>query len=552
MRKNGTPVKLLWRGSWMETPGYDVPRSGVLLDVVATVPIARIEHASGRVMRHPYRKVATFLRTDGPRSTVRRARTKRGQSAFLGDFRAVMILGRMIPQGKSVVALGCRVPPSAQQIPVHHQLVREVPVGFDVQQLVQVASALGRRLDVLKRHSGQNYLYSTMDPPAELTDLLDSAIGEPHPGSSPTVDPLSSIAPPEGSDVAADTALRPPRPRRQSGIPVALLGAGDYARTEVIPALLAAGLSLHSVADREPQIAAMVARKHGCQVAASDAERAISELPEPGLVVIATAHDSHARLASVAVDAGHRAFVEKPPTVTPGDVEQLVETMTAKPGVVEIGYNRRYHSLVGRARAALEREEGPTSITCTVKEVELEPSHWYFWPNQGTRITGNLCHWIDLAVFLLGSVLPVSLTLSPEVTGPGHGIDEERVLTVTFDDGSLLTIFATNRGDDIRGVQEQIEIRRGRTTVMIDDLWKMRVRRGGTDRLSRTMFRHKAHRRMYRHALRRFVQGEPAIYPLADMVVVSAIQIAASDLASSGGQEAEPPSWLKPTLERLA
>jgi predicted dehydrogenase len=545
-------VKLLWHGSWVDTPGYHVPETAALVDVIATAPIMRLEHASGRIMRQPYRKVATFLRTDGPRSTLRRARAKRGQDAFLGDFRVVAILGRVLPSQKSVIALGCRVPPSVQQVPVHRKLVREVPADFRVEQLGRLASEVARHPDILAQHCHQNYLYSAMEPPPELTNLLDAATSGDAPDPLAWAAPLSSISPPNGPGTAAPTTLRLAERPSSAGAPVALLGAGEYARTEVIPALRAAGLRLHVVADREPQIATMVAGKHDGAVAATDAERAIAELPGPGLVVVATAHDSHARLASLAVRAGHRAFLEKPPTVTSEDVLQLVDATVASPGQVEIGFNRRYHPLVRRARRALDREQGPTSITCLVKEVDLEPSHWYLWPNQGTRITGNLCHWIDLAVFLLGEPLPVSLTLSPQVSGAGHPIDEERVLTVTFDDGSLLTILATNRGDDIRGVQEQIEIRRGRTTIVLDDLWKMRVRRGGTDRRSRTLFRDKAHREMYRQALNRFVGGEPAAYPPADMVVVSAIQIAASRLASSGDGRCDPPTWLAPTLDRLA
>ena len=198
-----------------------------------------------------------------------------------------------------------------------------------------------------------------------------------------------------------------------------------------------------------------------------------------------------------------------------------------------------------RARARLRQESGPTSIACTVKELAFEPDHWYFWPNQGTRITGNLCHWIDLAVFLIeGSPLPVSLTLSPRLPGTEPGSDEERVLTVTFEDGSLLTILATIRGDDIRGVQEQMEIRRGRTTITIDDLWKLRIRSEGIERYSRTLFRDKAHSTMYREALARIVAGQPAAYPVRDMVVVSAIQIAASDLARTDERAAELPDWL--------
>jgi predicted dehydrogenase len=266
--------------------------------------------------------------------------------------------------------------------------------------------------------------------------------------------------------------------------------------------------------------------------------------------VVATAHDSHARLADAALRAGHRVFVEKPPAVTEADVRLLAAGMRAHPGAVEIGFNRRYHPLVRRARERLRRESGPFSISCTVKELAFEPDHWYFWPNQGTRITGNLCHWIDLAVFLIeDGPLPVSLTMSPRLPGTEPGSDEERVLTVTFADGSLLTVLATVRGDDIRGVQEQLEIRRGRTTITIDDLWKLRVRSEGLERSSRTLFRDKAHSTMYREALGRIVAGQPAVYPLRDLVVVSAIQIAASDLARTDERSARLPGWLSLAAE---
>jgi predicted dehydrogenase len=353
------------------------------------------------------------------------------------------------------------------------------------------------------------------------------------------------LSPPAGDGKPADTVLRLKPAASGSGLPVAVLGAGDYTRTEIIPALRRARLNPYAVANREPQIAALVGREYGFTLATTDAERAIAETPAPGLVVVATAHDSHARLACAALEAGHRVFVEKPPVVTEEDVHRLVAAMRANPGAVEVGFNRRYHPLVRRARARLRRETGPVSISCLVKELTFEPDHWYFWPNQATRITGNLCHWIDLAVFFLeDQPMPVSLTLSPRMPGTEPGSDEERVLTVTFDDGSLLTVLGTTRGDDIRGVQEQIDIRRGKTSITIDDLWKMRVRSEGLERYSRTLYRDKAHRAMYREALGRIVAGQPSVYPARDLVVVSAIQIAASDLARTDDRAAVLPDWL--------
>ena len=180
-----------------------------------------------------------------------------------------------------------------------------------------------------------------------------------------------------------------------------------------------------------------------------------------------------------------------------------------------------------------------------IKELSFQRDHWYFWPNQGTRVTGNLCHWIDLAVYLIeGSPSPVSLTLSPRVPGSEPGSDEERVLVVTFEDGSLLTVLGTTRGDDIRGVQEHMDIRRGLTSVVIDDLWKLRIRSEGIEHSSRTLFRDKAHTAMYSEGLRRVVAGQPAVYSVRDMVVVSAIQIAASDLVRTDQHIGTLPDWL--------
>ena len=49
---------------------------------------------------------------------------------------------------------------------------------------------------------------------------------------------------------------------------------------------------------------------------------------------------------------------------------------------------------------------------------------------------------------------------------------------------------------------------------------------------------------MYREALGRIVAGQPSVYPVRDLVVVSAIQIAASDLARTDDRAAELPDWL--------
>jgi predicted dehydrogenase len=541
-------VKLLWNGSWTDTPGFLIPEAGVLIEVELALPLWKIENASGRRTSRPLRKVVVFLITDGPGRTFRKARTKRNESAFTGEFRVALILGRDHSSGARVVVLALRVPPAAQQLVVHRQLVQQVDDSFSVDDFVRSAQTLASEAGKLESVTRQSYLNSGMQPPEELVDSMRKALINTM--SGPVSSTLRSriIRPPASSGVT-DTMTRLAAPVQGTGMPVAVLGAGDYVRTETLPALRSRGFSPYCIADREPHIAAAVGRSHHFQFATTDPERAIAALPDHALVVVATAHDSHSSLACLAADAGHRVFLEKPPAVTAQDVARLARAMASHPGAVEIGYNRRYHPLVRRARDRIRRRPGPTSITCTVKELPFQPDHWYFWANQGTRVTGNLCHWIDLAVFFLDDgVLPVSVALSPRVIGSVID-DEERVLTVTFDDGSLLTILGTSRGDDIRGVQEHIDIRRGTTSITIDDLWKMNVRSGGIGRTYRTLFRDKAHTRMYREALGRIARGEAATYKLWDMIVVSAIQVTASDLVRDDGCVSRIPSWLADVLE---
>ena len=96
-------MRLLWHDSWIDAPDYFVPDQGASVAVEATVPLFRIENATARVSKQPGRKVAVFLMTDGPRSTLRKARTKRREPRFSGDLHTVVVVGRLA-DGRRVVA----------------------------------------------------------------------------------------------------------------------------------------------------------------------------------------------------------------------------------------------------------------------------------------------------------------------------------------------------------------------------------------------------------------------------------------------------------------
>jgi predicted dehydrogenase len=546
-------MRLLWRTQWLAAPDYDVPSEGVALLVEASIPLVHLKHASGRVITHPTRKLLRFLLTDGPRATLAKARTKLTEERYFGDYWITLILGEREDHGAAAVALACRAPRCAHRMVTHSSLVSTLAEPWTTARLAAAARAL-RDAPTLGDFGDESYLYSSLGPPAPLIALFRSAIAQAPVTLAGDADVLPAIKPPHRSP-SAGPAMEWHRPGHirpaERSVPVALLGTGDYARTQIIPALKRSDFALLAVADREAQIVAQVAAEHAVPVMTTRAIDAINALPAGGLVIVATAHDSHATLAAAALERDLLVFVEKPPVVTEDDLRLFLTRCADTPERVDIGFNRRYHLFSVRARQLLATETGPVTIVCTVKEVRLEPNHWYFWPNQGTRVTGNLCHWIDLGVFLMGgSRVAHRIALSPPVA-TGHGPpDEERVLSVAFDDGSLLTIMATGRGDDTLGVQEVIEARRGGVTIRIDDFRRMSILARGRRHAVRTLWRDKGHARMYSDGLKALVRGRPR-YPARDLALVSSIQITASELLTRSVTAADVGSRLH-DLARLA
>jgi predicted dehydrogenase len=157
--------------------------------------------------------------------------------------------------------------------------------------------------------------------------------------------------------------------------------------------------------------------------------------------------------------------------------------------------------------------------------LKLPPTHWYLWPNQGTRVTGNVCHWLDLAYHLIG-VTPLEMTLAQ--TG------DTVTLAVKFEDGSLATIVATDHGDDLPGVTERIEVRGGGTTMVVDDFRRLEVSSAAGRSVRRRLRRDKGHAAMYEDLRRRWLADASPAYPTEDLYRVGSLTEAASEMLRGG------------------
>jgi predicted dehydrogenase len=312
-------------------------------------------------------------------------------------------------------------------------------------------------------------------------------------------------------------------------VSIAAIGAGSFARSVLFPLLRTTpGVRLRTLAAASGVSAARGARRFGFEQATTDVAQALAD-PEVDAVVIATTHRTHAALAKAALQAGRHVFVEKPLCVNEAELSELstLYRSLAKGGpLLTVGFNRRFSPLAESVRAAAAGL-GPLEIVYRVNAGRVPAGHWLEAPEEGGRIVGEACHFIDLAVFLTGA-LPV------RVSATGAGVAAEPgVLVIRFADGSLLTLnYVTSGG--ARLPKERIEVAAGGKTWVIDD-WRTCTSYAGTGIHHQ---RSRATAKGHREELARFVAavraGGPEPIPFEQLVATTRTTFCALESARSG------------------
>lgn len=179
---------------------------------------------------------------------------------------------------------------------------------------------------------------------------------------------------------------------------------------------------------------------------------------------IAGFHHTHAVLAIQALRKNAFVCIEKPPVTDRSQAEQLIAVLKNYPDKLCIAYNYRYHPFneLIKKDFAVQKDE-PINYFCLVYETVLPKYHWYNWPNSGSRIISNACHWIDHFMFLNN----FNEVLSTEVKIFDY---ENFNIRILLKNNAKFSMVLTNEGSSFSGVEDHIELRAKDITVKIDKL----------------------------------------------------------------------------------
>lgn len=271
---------------------------------------------------------------------------------------------------------------------------------------------------------------------------------------------------------------------------VGVLGSGNFSYSTIAHYLRKNyGDTLHGVMDIDINHAASLSETFKANYYTDDPDKVLND-DSIDLIYIASNHATHAEYAIKALNNNKSVHIEKPPVVSDDQLDRLCVAMKNSTGTVGLGYNRPQSPLGKKVQEALDTQSGPMMINWFIAAHELADDHWYFAPEEGGRVLGNLCHWIDYTLSLIpeDSRFPVKITPATSAC-----FKSDFIISYEFADGSLAVLTMSSKGHTFEGVSERLSIHRGNILMSLMDFEKLTIKNFHKVKTIRPLYRDHGH-----------------------------------------------------------
>jgi predicted dehydrogenase len=307
---------------------------------------------------------------------------------------------------------------------------------------------------------------------------------------------------------------------------VGFLGAGNFAQGFLLPQIQRAGnTSLVGVCTADGLNATNIARNFGFRFATTDPKEILGQ-ESINTVFIATRHNLHASYVIEALKAGKHVFVEKPLALNAGELKAIQKAYKSvvearQSPVLMVGFNRRFAPHAQHVKRFFENALEPYSLQYRVNAGFVPRTHWTRDPAEGGgRILGEICHFVDLMLYLTDSI-PMRIyaeTLSS--VGGASTEDDSVAVTLKFRNGSVGTIMYLANGDTSLP-KERVEISSTGRTAVIDNFQRLSLSQQGKMREFKLSNIDKGHRDEVRAFLQAIQSGAPSPIPFESLVTTT-------------------------------
>jgi predicted dehydrogenase len=312
-------------------------------------------------------------------------------------------------------------------------------------------------------------------------------------GSEPYLGIVLEYPPAEARPVERRIELRSVPAAGRMG--VGCLGAGNFARMVLLPAIQKADLHPRIICSASGLSAVHSGEKLGFEAATADEDEVFRD-PGVAAVFILTRHDQHAAQVIKGLRAGKHIFVEKPLALTTEELADIESALVSAPEprpLLMVGFNRRFSPAAAQVKQFFASVKAPLTVSIRFNAGPIPEEHWTQDESiGGGRIIGEACHAIDLATFLIGS--PPVRVFAESVGGPDAPVitDDQCFITLRHADGSVSSI-AYLAGGDKAFPKERVEVLGGGRLAVIEDFREVVTSKGGKIKKSRGWQQDKGH-----------------------------------------------------------
>ena len=196
-------------------------------------------------------------------------------------------------------------------------------------------------------------------------------------------------------------------------------------------------------------------------------------------VYIASNHYSHTEYAISALINNKIVYVEKPVCVNHIQFKELfsmIRKVNKDGNQLYVGYNRPFSKAIFELNKHISGLLLPITLNCFVIGHFIQKNHWYRNPIEGTRICGNVGHWIDLSINIMNTrgKIPDKFLINISYSNLDE-IDDNISITMTTDYNDLINIIISSRSEPFEGINESIQFQTGNVIAKIDDFRRIDI-----------------------------------------------------------------------------
>lgn len=350
---------------------------------------------------------------------------------------------------------------------------------------------------------------------SELPETLRTIVGwSPYSGAAPDFQAVKQ----ELRRVASDCGLIPTEVRRRGSVgtddadphecvhgpavsarqPTAVLfGLGNYSKTQIVQHVRR-HLHLEAIHEIDPD--QIDSAKHLATTLDTSPWPRTGEKYDAWFV--AGFHHTHAPIAVHALNSGSYAVVEKPIVTTRPQLVSLTEALRGRGSRKLFScFQKRYSRINDWIKQDLGISANePLDMHCLVYEIPAPALHWYNWPNSGSRLISNGCHWLDYFLYMNGFSPVTSFEITPLRK-------TDFCASMRLANGAQMTMSLTDTGSARLGVRDVIELRAGGVTARLVDASYYEAENTSRVLRRRTVNPMQAYQRMYDDICRRIAAG---------------------------------------------